>query len=82
MWDLNPRGLSTTDLAGLPPTRLGQSRPHLPWLRSFSCFGSLFAFSEVEDVILLDDVLEAHLKQFLYFFFVVCGVYFIFVVCG
>jgi hypothetical protein len=26
MWDLNPRGLSTTDLAGLPPTRLGQSR--------------------------------------------------------
>jgi hypothetical protein len=26
MWDLNPRGLSTTDLAGLPHTRLGQSR--------------------------------------------------------
>src|SRR3990170_8135354 len=26
VWDLNPRGLSTTDLAGLPPTRLGQPR--------------------------------------------------------
>jgi hypothetical protein len=26
MWDLNPRGLSTTDLAGLPHTRLGESR--------------------------------------------------------
>lgn len=29
MWDLNPRGLSTTDLAGLPPTRLGQSRTEM-----------------------------------------------------
>jgi hypothetical protein len=29
MWELNPRGLSTTDLAGLPHTRLGESRtPH------------------------------------------------------
>jgi hypothetical protein len=35
MWDLNPRGLSTTDLAGLPPTRLGQSRQILPQPRSF-----------------------------------------------
>jgi hypothetical protein len=26
MWGLNPRGLSTTDLAGLPHTRLGESR--------------------------------------------------------
>jgi hypothetical protein len=26
MWELNPRGLSTTDLAGLPHTRLGESR--------------------------------------------------------
>ena len=26
MWDSNPRGLSTTDLAGLPHTRLGESR--------------------------------------------------------
>lgn len=26
MGDLNPRGLSTTDLAGLPHTRLGESR--------------------------------------------------------
>lgn len=28
MWGLNPRGLSTTDLAGLPHTRLGESRPN------------------------------------------------------
>jgi hypothetical protein len=28
MWELNPRGLSTTDLAGLPHTRLGESRTH------------------------------------------------------
>ena len=27
VWDLNPRDLSVTDLAGLPPTRLGQPRP-------------------------------------------------------
>jgi hypothetical protein len=32
---LNPRGLSTTDLAGLPPTRLGQSRQILPQPRRF-----------------------------------------------
>jgi hypothetical protein len=32
VWDLNPRGLSTTDLAGLPPTRLGQPRH---WLRHY-----------------------------------------------
>jgi hypothetical protein len=29
MWELNPRGLSTTDLAGLPHTRLGESRTPL-----------------------------------------------------
>ena len=60
VWDLNPRDLSVTDLAGLPPTRLGQPRLDLPRLRSFLCFGSLFAFPEVEDVIFLADVLEAY----------------------
>ena len=41
------RPLPTTDLAGLPPTRLGQPRLDLPWLRSFLYVGSLFAFSEI-----------------------------------
>jgi hypothetical protein len=66
MWDLNPRGLSTTDLAGLPPTRLGQSRQIFASTPQVfagvqSCFGllfnpmlsGLFAFSKKKIMFLL-----------------------------
>jgi hypothetical protein len=39
---LNPRGLSTTDLAGLPHTRLGESRPNR--LRRYSIINVAFLF--------------------------------------
>ena len=49
MWDLNPRGLSTTDLAGLPPTRLGQSRT----AQFLECAGAPVTFVDCGGRILL-----------------------------
>jgi len=50
---LNPRGLSTTDLAGLPHTRLGESRTRnklclLPDLRNPLCYSSIKPFWEIK----------------------------------
>ena len=41
MWDSNPRGLSTTDLAGLPHTRLGEPR-HFSVTSQFALFRVVF----------------------------------------
>ena len=53
------RPFPATDLAGLPPTRLGQPRPVLAQPRLGFSEVFLFSLSEVQQIIFLADVLEA-----------------------